>query len=70
MKIGTRVQVDLRAASLWGYKTPANGVVIGKDPDENNLDVVTVQLDQGESIFQYKGINISKLMKEEDLVDL
>ena len=71
MKIGTRVIVNKKNAKVWGYKTPARGIVIGADPDTtngrddlSNPNVVSVKLDEGPSIYEYKGVNVGRLTLE------
>jgi len=71
MKTGTRVIVAEANAKMWGYKTPAKGIIIGPDPDPlmgrknlGNPNVFSVKLDQGPSIYECKGINVDRLRLE------
>lgn len=62
MKTGTRVEVDADNAEAWGFKIPALGTVIGRDPRGFNSDVVKVQLDQkSPSIYEAIGVNVARL---------
>lgn len=65
MEIGTRVEVKKELAETWGYTVPATGTVIGPDPDGDCPNIVAVKLDQGWSIFEAKGVNIGRLIVEE-----
>lgn len=61
-KKGTRVKIEDNNAEAWGYKIPANGTVIGSDPDGLNVKVVAVRLDECEnSIYEVKGVNVGRL---------
>lgn len=53
--------VHANTAKIWGYKTPALGVVAGPDPKGINPGVVSVKLDEGPSIFETEGISYKRL---------
>jgi len=55
---------DNATTRAWGH-AGKTGVVIGPDPSGDNDNVVAVRLDEGPSIFEFKGVNKSHL---EDLV--
>jgi hypothetical protein len=66
MKIGTKVKIkNTKSMKSWGYNNQT-GVVIGSDPRDCNSDVVSVRLDSGPSLLEFRGIHISNLELSEE----